>query len=355
MITRIKKIAKDLFGFDAVMKKRWLKSNTYSGTQDEWYKEFIPDQPFVGLLYDIAHEHQYYIKACHELKINYKVIDIRSSNWIELILESECAVFLAWPTIYKPVQKQFWDERLTILRKVLGKKVFPTLDLLWLYESKRRTRDWLKCNNFSHPQTEVFFTEEDANKFLDNTNYPIVLKTDQGAVSSGVYIIRSKKESKKWVKKAFNRGIRLKNRGINDRHKDYIIFQEYLPDCKEWRLIRVGESYFCRLKLKRGDFHSGSGEIIWAKPPEILLNLTREISERFEVPNINVDFFETDKGEFLVNELHALWGGKVLKDEELEGRYIYDPKANQWRYEKGDFFGHRCAELRLEWIRDNWL
>ena len=126
----LKRWIKERFS-DDLLENQWLKNNPYFGTLEEWIKEFIPDQPFVGLLYERSQEHQYYIKACHELKINYKVIDVRSSNWIELILESECAVFLAWPTIYKPVQKQFWDERLTILVKVLGKKVFSFQKMPW--------------------------------------------------------------------------------------------------------------------------------------------------------------------------------------------------------------------------------
>jgi len=356
MIRQVKRELKKRLYTDSFAEGRWLKANPYHTTPDEWAYTAHEGRPTVGILYDIAQEHQHYMIACHEIQVNYKVIDIRGSDWIARIHESGCKVFLVWPTIYKPIQKQFWDERLRILVEQVGAKVFPSLDLLWLYESKRKSRDWLNTNGYPHPKTDVFFTEKKALDFVRSAAFPLVLKTDQGAGSSGVFILRSQQAANNMIRKAFRRGIKLKNRGDHDRHQGYVILQEYLPDCKEWRLIRVGESYFCRLKKKKGDFHSGSNDIVWAEPPSNLLDQTREISEQFEIPNINVDFFETTEGEFVINELHALWGGKVLKDEKLEGRYLYDAASNTWRFEHGDFFGHRCAELRIQWLIDNkWV
>lgn len=120
-------------------------------------------------------------------------------------------------------------------------------------------------------------------------------------------------------------------------------------------MIRVGYSYFCRYKIKEGDFHSGSGDIIWAQPPNILLNKTKLISQEFECPNINVDFLETNDGRFLINEIHAQWGGKVLHDPNLEGRYMWNNHTQSWDFEKGNFFKNRCANLKVEWIKDHWL
>jgi hypothetical protein len=356
MIGSIKKLLKDLINYDVFMESRWLKSNQFHGTEQEWEYTADAQKPYLGLLYDVAQEHQYYMVACKNMGLNYKVLDIRVSNWINLIKESGCETLMVWPTIYKPIQKQFWDERLRIISEQLKLRLFPSLDLLWLYESKRKSRDWLLSHNYAHPQTEVFFTASEATEFINQTKYPVVLKTDQGASSSGVFIIRSKDQANRMVRKAFKKGIRLKNRGINDRHQGYVLFQEYLPNCEELRIIRVAESYFCRLKKKKGDFHSGSGDIVWAKPPEELLEQTRQISSKFDTPNINVDYFETEDGHFVINEIHALWGGRVIKDENLEGRYLYDENNKSWRFENGDFFGNRCAELRLEWlIKNQWV
>lgn len=355
MLSKAKLLYKRLIGYDNVQRAAWKRRDRFTGTPYEHEFTFDKDKKFVGIIVDVAHEHQYYIQACVDLNINYKVIDINGRDWIEKIKDSGCAVFLIWPTIYKPIQKQFWDERLYTMVNYLKVKIFPSYDLLWLYESKRKTADWLKSNNLPHPGTYVFFERNEAIQFIGNSVFPLVCKTDQGAASSGVFIVRSKARALSLIRKAFRNGILLKNRGMFDRHQGYIIFQEYLTDCKEWRIIRVGDSYFCRYKIKVGDFHSGSGDIVWAQPPEILLNRTREISEKFEVPNINVDYFETTDGSFLINEIHSLWGGRVLTGEDLEGRYLYDASSGKWTFEKGDFFKNRCANLRLEWIRENYI
>jgi len=349
--TNIKK-----FIYDSYMEKQWRDRNPYIGTHEEFEKIFDTNKPVIGILYDIAYEHQYYQNACIDLKINYKVIDIRPSNWIAKIKDSGCDIFLVWPTIYKPIQKQFWDERLQILNHELKKKIYPTFDLLWLYESKRKTRDWLLVHNLPHPKTDVFFNKTEALSFIENTNFPIVYKTDQGATASGVIIIRSKTQGLRIVKKAFSKGINLKNRGLYDRHQGYVIFQKYIPNAKEWRMVRVGDSYICRLKHKVGDFHSGSGNVDWAKPSIELLNKTKEISNMFDVPNINIDYFETEQGDYLINEIHSVWGGpKKKKTSEFEGRYLWNEKESNWVFEKGFYYTNRTANLKLEWIKDNWL
>lgn len=342
-------------GYDKVQKRIWAERNPYRNTEFEWSYEFTKGAPFIGIVLDVAFEHQYYINACRDLQMNYKVLDIRTPDWIQKIRESDCVAFLIWPTIYKPIQKQFWDERLYTMKFFLGLKVFPSPDILWIYESKRKTLDWLVANNLPHPKTFVFYDIDHAAQFAAETELPIVCKTDQGAAASGVFIIRSRQEAMRMVRKAFSEGLLLKNRGLHDRHQGYIIFQEYLEDCKEWRIIRVGESYFCRYKIKVGDFHSGSGDIVWAKPPQHLLDTTKILSNNFEIPNINIDYFETKESKFLINEVHALWGGKVLKDEELEGRYLFNETSQRWSFEQGDFFQNRCANLRLEWVKKHWM
>ncbi len=355
MIKQLRRNIKLLLGFDRIQQKIWEKRNPYLNTEYANGYIFEPGAPVIGILTDPGHEYALYIKVCIELKQNYEIIDPSLPDWISTIEKSDAKAFLFWPTIYKPIQKQYWDERMYTVSVHLKKKIFPSLDVLWLYESKRKTLNWLESQKLPHPKTTVFFSRQQAVDFLTNSKLPVVLKTDQGASASGVYIIKSVQEGMSFINKAFKRGIMLKNKGYNDRHSGYIIFQEFLPDCEEWRIVRVGESYFCRFKIRVGEFHSGSGDIIWAKPPQTLLDQTREISEKFSVPNINVDFFKTTDGRFLINEIHALWGGKDIHDEELEGRYLYQQETGEWIFEKGDFFRNRCANLRIEWIRKNWL
>ena len=60
------------------------------------------------------------------------------------------------------------------------------------------------------------------------------------------------------IYKAFRRGIVPRGHNPMDRQWGYVYLQEYLKDAEEWRMIRIGESYFGYRKEKVGDFHSGS-------------------------------------------------------------------------------------------------
>jgi glutathione synthase/RimK-type ligase-like ATP-grasp enzyme len=343
----MKRLIKSLIDNSERVSKQIEQRSEFVGTDEEWSKDFGNGYQ-IGIIYDHFRQHDYYIRACHDLKVGYRVVDFRKDNWQNEVIESGVESFLIWPSIYLLEHRFFWDTRLRVLTEFLGKRVFPGDLLLWIYESKIRTKEWLTSYNYPMPNTKVFFDKKEALEFVNSSlDFPVVVKTDQAASAAGVYIIRSKKEAIKFVRRAFTWGIGLKNQPLYLRHRGYIIFQEYIQDAKEWRLIKVGESYFCRKKIKIGEFHSGSGSIEWAKPPEELLNLTKKIADTHNFSNINIDFFEDQKGKYYINELHALWGGKELEDKRLEGRYLFDSKTNKWEFQKGDFFRNRCANLRL--------
>ncbi len=344
----MKRLIKSLLDNSERVIKKIDQKSEFVGTEEEWSKDFGAGYQ-IGIIYDHLRQHDYYIKACHDLHIGYKVISLHRDDWQEQVLQSGLDRFLIWPSIYLMEHRFFWDTRIRALTEYLGKSVFPSDLPLWIYESKIRTKDWLTSYNYPMPATKVFFDKKEAIHFLDSEpKLPLVVKTDQAASAAGVYILKSVKEVRKYVKKAFTYGIGLKNQPLFLRHRGYIIFQEYIPDAEEWRIIKVGESYFCRKKVKVGEFHSGSGSIEWAEPPEQLLNLTREISLKHNFVSINIDYMEDKLGEYYINEVHALWGGKDLPASDLEGRYLYNEENGTWRFEKGDFFKNRCANLRLQ-------
>lgn len=120
---------------------------------------------------------------------------------------------------------------------------------------------------------------------------------------------------------------------------------------KEWRMVRIGDSFICRLKGRRGDFHSGSGLVTWARPTPALLELAWQVTERGQFRSMDVDVFETRDGRLLVNELHAVFGAieekNLQRGTEDMGRWLRTA-AGAWRFEPGFFYDHACANLRVE-------
>ena len=119
-------------------------------------------------------------------------------------------------------------------------------------------------------------------------------------------------------------------------------------------MIRIGDSYFGYRKEKIGNFHSGSGAWTWLDPPRELLNLLREITEIGGFTSMDIDFFETLDGKFLVNELQTVFGAttpaEMLKVNGQNGRYIYRAQNQQWVFEAGDFSRNMCANARVDYL-----
>lgn len=320
--------------------------------------EFIIEKgryPYVlGIIKEFAHYHRYYIRACRELGVSYKVLDITGSDWIEVIRNSQCDAFLVWPSPIMTIWKQMYDERLKVMAYDMGKLIFPSYDELWMWESKRRMRDWLVAHDVPHPHTWIFYDFDEARQFLDTAQFPIVFKPDFGDCARGVRILRSKKEAMRIVKRMFTKGIRLPGAHPLDIQWGNVVFQEYLADVAEWRMVKIDNSYFGYEKLKVGMFHSGSGAFRHSMPKLELLDFVKSICEKTGFQSMNIDVFVTSNGRFLVSELQSLFGMSHPVEQCVvdgnPGRMVYDESKKTWRFEKGEFCGNQLCNLRVECV-----
>lgn len=331
----------------------WASQNEFVGTTFEWSGDLGSKQK-IGILWDFAQNHVHYIRACHEEKISYHVIDISRHNWHELIKESGIKHYLAWPSVYNTVWKNMFDTRIRILVEDLGLTVFPTEKEIWLYESKIRITEWLKANDLPMLETEVFYHQNEAIEYIENKEFPIVIKIDNGASASGVFICKKQSDAKVLIKRAFNVGIASKRGDARDRQWGYVIVQQYLGKAEEWRYVKIGQDYFCRLKGKVGDFHSGSGIVKWAEPDVMILDLVNNISEKFNFESLNLDFFKDEFGNYFINEFHTVFGPILKKNisstDKLMGKYNF--QDGEWIFTQGYFYDNACANLRLEYLLD---
>lgn len=226
----------------------------------------------LGILKSWEKLHKSYIDACEELNIEYEIIDMLSSDWINIIKNSNCDGFLCRPPCDIQERKTIYDEKLYFLTKFMKKKIYPSYDELFIYENKRNMSYFLEIENLPHPKTDVFSRKEDALDYISNCTFPKVFKTNIGAGSSGVIIVKSKKEAKKLILKIFGRfhkyftfgkmhKIDFKNfnfPNIGGVQKHYLISQEFHNIKYEWRIIKIGNSYSGHQKLLNGEFASGS-------------------------------------------------------------------------------------------------
>ena len=275
-----------------------------------------------------------------------------------------------------------YDERLDILVRELNIPCFPTLEEVKIYENKRYFSYWLKANNLPHPETLVFYFEKEAMAYAGKqVHFPLVAKTNIGASGSGVVILENQKQLVEYIQNTFRGsgsdkrvGPNLKKgkiiqRGINlvlnpkrlilryntykaralDVQRDFVLFQKHIPHHFEWRVVRMGESFFAHKKLLLGNMTSGSLEKEYSNPPLELLDFVKQITDKFNFKSQAVDLFESSDGNYLINEMQCIFGQSdafQMKVNGEIGRYLHDGKG--WVFEKGDFNCNESFDLRLE-------
>ncbi len=307
-------------------------------------------------------------RACSRFGVDYEVIDILSHDW-QYQLEQGCFDGVLVRPAYKTQEvKNLCDERIYHVEKHLGIPVYPSFDEIYIYENKRNMASWLASSGFQHPKTHVFSNKEAARAYVETAKFPIVRKSNVGSAGLGVDVISDKKTAARAIQKAFRKYSEdryLKNtvperlKRILTRHnhsyfmdgqRGYVLFQEYLDVELEWRIIKIGNSYFGHQKLV-GDngLASGSDLVGWVEPPVELLQLVREICEVGQFNSMAVDILQTKTKQFYVNELQTIFGSYVLyqmKVNDVPGRYTYDGET--YNFEEGSFNTNGCWDLRVE-------
>jgi len=310
----------------------------------------------IGILKGFTDRYKQYVSSCNELGIEYKIIEFVKSNWLKDVEYSVCDGFLCEPPCEFQEWKSIYDERLYILNKIMNKMIYPSFNELYLYENKRLLSYWLDYFNYPHPETKVFCNKtEYINYIMDKTNYPFVFKTNIGAAASGVRIIKKLSTAKKYIKPIFGltnphlaigdlkliKGKRFTFPSFGSMQKHYIIAQKFEEIKWEWRIIKIGDSYFGHQKLLHGNFASGSNRVGWVDPPKEILLLAKDICEKGHFYSMAVDIFETKDGRFLINELQSIFGsyGKP-------GRYIFND--DKFIFEEGYFNTFGSYLLRVK-------
>lgn len=335
---------------DSYYRQVWRYDSQYAGVEETSSYPANVDVR-LGIIKEFAHHHQHYIGACRELGVPYKLLDISGPNWIEEVANSHCDAFLVYPSSYITVWKQMFDERLKVMVEDMGKIIYPSYNELWFYESKRRMHYWLKANDIPQAQTWIFYNPDEAFDFARQCELPIIFKSDLGAGASGVKIFRRRTPLLRFLRHVFRKGLVREGGDPRDRQWGSIFLQEYLPEVREWRILRLGKSYFGHQKLKKGWSHSGSGRVGWYDPPKQLLDFVREVTDKGEFTSMDLDIFETKDGRYLVNELQSVFGSylpyQMLIDSK-PGRYIYEYSTGQWIFEEGVFCQNGSCNLRVE-------
>lgn len=330
------------------------------------------------------HDHLIWLRSCEKFKdfINYRVVNLTSATWFSEINIEKVDFFLVKPGGFTSHYKQLYDERLFIIANTLGYKVFPSLEEVLIYENKRFLSLWLQANDIPHPETFIFYSRSEAKHFLGKTSFPIVAKLNIGASGHGVEIIKDTKRGERYIDQIFSKGMlpslgpRLRKGNIIKRifrkathlselkerletyseirrfpQKGFCLFQTFIPHTYEWRVVRIGNSFYAHKKVVKGDKASGSLIKEYCNPPLRLLSFVKDVTDKYNFYSQAIDIFETKNGQYLINEMQCIFGQsdpyQMLVDNK-PGRYLW--RNNQWVFEEGLFNSNECFDERLEFI-----
>lgn len=310
-----------------------------------------PHAVTLGIIRDNSYTYAFNVAACRDLNVRFRTLDIMASDWVQRVEGSGCDAFMATPPTLLGEWRRLCDERLFALTRDLGKRLYPTFEELFLWESKRRMRDWLMVHKIPHPATWVFSDRREAIEFCRRATYPLVCKTDSGASASGIFILRGRPDAERMVNLAFSRGILARRADHREREWGSILLQEHIPHEFEWRIVRIGDHFFCRKKARVGDFASGSGDIGWARPLSGMLDFAMQVTDVGGFRSMAVDILENtaepDGAPYLVTELQAVFGFQEVNVNADTGRWRYEPGTRLWSFEPGCFHQNACSNLRV--------
>lgn len=197
-----------------------------------------------------------------------------------------CQGFM-WRHAHAPPQmRQIARRLLPVIEWELGLVVYPDQHTCWHYDDKIAQAFLLEAADIATPKTWVWFEKESALEWSRNADYPMVLKLWAGAGSTNVGLVHDALEASRWIERLFVRGVAsldgrratLRQRVVKgwralltgdgdqlqDLHRDYALFQEFLPGNNyDTRITVIGERAFGFRRFNReNDFRaSGSGNI----------------------------------------------------------------------------------------------
>jgi hypothetical protein len=211
---------------------------------------------------------------------------------------------------------------------------------------------WLEAHGVPHSRTRVFYSRDESLEFARTAPLPLVAKTDQGAGSSGVRVHRSRSSLIRDIRRSFRRGVVVRSGDPRDRQWGSILLQEYIPDAREWRMMRIGDSYFGYEKIKKGEYHSGSHAWSYSLPPSELLDFVRDLTEKANFTSMDLDILISKDGKYHVSELQSVFGMghpyEMCVVDDKPGRMLYDPDSRSWRFEAGNFCQNYLWNQRVE-------
>lgn len=281
-----------------------------------------------------------WIAYCKKQSIPYKIVNAFDSNIIEQV--KDCDVFM-WHHHHGQFKDVLTAKRILFALEHAGVKVFPDFKTGWHFDDKVAQKYLLKAIGAPLVPSYVFYDKEEALQWANTTSYPKVFKLKGGAGSANVKLVKTHKEAKRLINKAFGKGFAqydrfgafkerlrkvkegkagfidiLKGLGrlfvttefgkLQPPEKGYVYFQDFIEnDGFDIRATVTNNRAIAFKRLTRGnDFRaSGSGDVIfeYEKIDKDYISLAFNIADKVQSQSLAMDFVKSKSGEIKLIEI----------------------------------------------------
>ncbi len=238
-----------------------------------------------------------WIKYCEKNSIDFIGVNIYDTNIIQHLLVSQVKYLLSQPSLEDHKTKLISRSILFSIENV-GIEVYPNHNTFWHYDDKISQKYLFESKQLPHARMHVFYNISELKHWISVAAFPFVFKLRGGAGSANVFLLKNKKEAKKYLRRMFGKGMKPHRSAFNDlktkvyihstkkdwvktilripntlnnlrimntqkqHERSYFLVQEFLPGNKfDTRVVVVGNKAFAFRRFNRpGDFKaSGSG------------------------------------------------------------------------------------------------
>lgn len=299
-------------------------------------------------------------KAGHEVKW----VNVYRADILEQL--KGCDGFM-WRWAHFGGMGQIARRLLPVIERELGLVVYPDQNTCWHYDDKIAQAHLFRALDIPTPDTWIWFDKAEASDWARKANYPLIIKLCAGASSTNVRLVNSADGAAAWIERLFGQGVYnlasvsrspwgwkrriraaakslLLGRPLNERrspwhlHKNYVLFQEFLPDNPhDTRVTVIGRRAFGYRRFNRpNDFRaSGSGNFD-TDPKEVNLEAVQlgfRVAEKLGTQSIAIDVIQQGT-ECVVTELsytYVMWMVQSCPGHwEIEGKELVWKDGHMW-------------------------
>lgn len=220
---------------------------------------------------------------------------------------------------------QIAQRLLPVLERQLQIAVYPNQNTCWHYDDKVAQAFLLPAAGIPVPRTWVWFDGPAAREWIRSAPYPLVLKLAKGAASTNVRLVHSAEEAAVWVDRLFGMGVgslgslqppwplrqRLRVAAKSlligqppcypwPLHRDYVLFQEFLPGNEyDTRVTVIGDRAFAFRRFNRvNDFRASGSGLLDYNTTAIALDFVRlafQVAHRLQTQSCAIDGLWNEK------------------------------------------------------------